>query len=107
MRTNLRFPLRYIMPRNQKWERVTDLTWLTSACSHRYVRVADLVGIQSFVTIAGIKTIKTTDDRRPIYVVKIASVYYIRDGHHRVTNALLSGKKKIFAAVLELEDENV
>ena len=107
MAINRRFPLHYITPKNPDWERVTALDWLFSAKAYESVLLTDLVGVQAYVTIAGTDKIKTTDDRRAIFVVKIAGIYYIRDGHHRVTNAILDGRETIKAVVMELEEENV
>ena len=107
MPTNRRFPLHYITPKNPVWDRVTDFAVLVSEFTCKRVRIADLVGIQAYVTIAGVEEIKATCDRRPPFVVKIAGVYYIRDGHHRVTAAMLAGRKTITAEVRELEETNV
>jgi len=61
--------------------------------------VSKLVGTQPSVLIKGLAAL---DWRRPIYVVRIAGVYYIRDGHHRVYRAIQRGQKTIAAQVLIL-----
>jgi len=105
METYRRFPLHYITEKNPTWDRVNDLNWFVSDFKiiSALVKVADLVGTQAYVTIAGLKDLS----ERPIFVVKIRGVLYIRDGHHRVTAALLTEQKTITAEVLELEETNV
>lgn len=100
MRTNIRFPLRYVTPRNSLWERITGLEWWAATKLCYRVQLSKLIGVQAHVTVAGVRDVCWPP--MPIYVVKIGNKHYIRDGHHRVTRALQAGKKTILAAVIEL-----
>jgi hypothetical protein len=101
MKTKERFPLRFIRPTHRDWEYVNDLFWWNHQHPVSRVAIADLVGIQAYVTVNGVADADETSVH-PIYVVEVAGVKYIRDGHHRVTRALKRGHKTVSAEVLTL-----
>jgi hypothetical protein len=101
MRIKERFPLKYIRPSHPHWDRVTlDTDWHAYPKVTATLTIADLVGVQPYVTIRGVYD--DTPDHRSINVVEIQGVKYIRDGHHRVTRAIKRGRKTIIAEVLTL-----
>ena len=101
MRVRERFPLHYIRPTHRDWDRVNlDTNWHAHPKTFMRVRIANLVGVQPTVTIRGVYNDERDD--RPINIVKIAGVLYIRDGHHRVVRAIKRNRKTILAQVLTL-----
>jgi hypothetical protein len=101
MRTKERFPLRFIRTTHPHWDRVNEPNWFASNFKKARVAIASLVGVQAYVTINGVADADDTAIR-PIYVVEVQGVKYIRDGHHRVTRAIKRGRKTVVAEVLVL-----
>ena len=107
MKIKERFPLRFIRPTHRDWDRVNlDTVWWDHPHPVCSVTIAELVGVQAYVTIKGVADADETSVR-PIYVVEIAGVKYIRDGHHRVTRALKRGHKTVIAELLTLSKRRI
>lgn len=64
----------------------------------RRVPVEWLVGVQKTID----SDYMTHPLTIPIRVCVVDGVYYVRDGHHRVSKALRLGRKTILAEVLEI-----
>ena len=80
------------------WEEVTGFNWFASVVTARRVPIPSLIGTQRSVVVKGL----VKRDRRRILVVSIRGKNYIRDGHHRVTRAIMRGQKTIGAYVVTL-----
>lgn len=110
MSTRIKFPLRHISPRHPHWDRVNlGTNWYAHSKRLTRVKVANLIGVQASVRgpISNLHrakrcNLKVTDWRRPINVIRIGGIFYIRDGHNRVNRALVCGRKSIMAWVITL-----
>jgi hypothetical protein len=98
----LTFPLPHVRTFSARWNIVNDLAYQRHDFTVTCVSVASLRGTQRSVTTRGLAEVNERwSYSRPIYVVRIAGINYIRDGHHRATRAFNRGQKTIRAYVLE------
>ena len=102
MKTTLNLDMPRIGYFTEKWNRVNNLNCALSDFEPKRVRIADLIVTQRSVRLSGLLT---CDPSLRICVVQIGKKLYIRDGHHRTTQARILGKKTIDAWVLKLEDK--
>jgi hypothetical protein len=94
----MKFPLPKVGYHTLEWDIATTLNWFMVSHTVRRLPLKKLVGTQSSVLIRGVKNVNW---KRPVFVIRINGVYYIRDGHHRVTRAFLKGQKTIRVQLTE------
>ena len=100
--TRVRIPLKRTRTFSARWNIVNDITYQSHDFTLMRVPVASLRGTQRSVTTRGLAEVNERwSYSRPIYVVRIAGINYIRDGHHRATRAFNRGQKTIRAYVYE------
>lgn len=95
----MKLPFEFISPQHPDWDTAAFCAdWWSREKELRYVRVEWLIGVQDTID----EWFMNRDLSIPIRVAVIDGVYYVRDGHHRVSKARKLRRKTILAEVLEV-----